>query len=301
MKAEITKIALSLGFEQIGFSKAQFLEDEAPRLESWLKRNLHGEMRYMENHFDKRLDPTLLVPGSKTVISLLYNYFPSQRQEDSTAPIISDYALNEDYHHVIKGKLKEMLLEMKTKIGDFSARVFVDSAPVLERVWAQKSGLGWIGKNTLLLSKKKGSYFFLAEIICDLAIEADSPVTDHCGKCTKCIDACPTNAITPYEVDGSRCISYLTIELKDEIPQEFKGLMENRVFGCDICQQVCPWNRFSKPHTEPAFMISSELANLSLKDMEDITEEVFNSIFEKSPIKRTGFHGFKRNLQFLKS
>lgn len=293
--------AKKLGFLFCGISKAEFLEQEAPRLESWLRQNMQGKMHYMENYFDKRLDPRLLVDGAKSVISLGLNYYTDQAQSDPAAPKLSKYAYGIDYHNVIKDKLKQLLQIINEKIGEVYGRAFVDSAPVLDKAWAKKAGLGWIGKNTNLINTKKGSFFFLAELIVDIGLEYDIPSTaDHCGTCTRCIDACPTEAIVaPYIVDGSRCISYLTIELKNEIPQEFKGKMDNWMFGCDVCQDVCPWNRFSILHQEPAFEPSSHLLQMNKKDWEDITEDVFQKIFEKSPVKRTKFSGLKRNIQFL--
>lgn len=298
--SQIKQLALSHGFDFCGISKARFLEDEAPRLEEWLKKGQNGQMAYMNNYFDKRLDPTLLVPGAKSVISLLLNYYSESIQKDPLAPKISRYAYGEDYHDVIKSKLSLMLADMKTQIGDFNARVFTDSAPVMEKAWAAKSGLGWVGKHTNLIRKESGSFFFIAEIICDLELETDGPVSDHCGTCTRCIDACPTDAIVePYKVDGSKCISYFTIELRDEIPQEVKGKFENWMFGCDICQDVCPWNRFSKPHQTPAFNAKPELLEMSANEWQEITEDVFNLLFKKSPVKRTKYEGLKRNLRFL--
>ena len=289
-----------LGFLSCGISKAEFLEEEAPRLETWLNRNMHGEMGYMENYFDKRLDPTKLVPGSKSVISLLLNYYPSEEQNEESYKI-SKYAYGRDYHFVIKDKLKQLLNHIQEEIGDVHGRAFVDSAPVLDKAWAAKSGLGWIGKHSNLLTKQTGSFYFIAELIVDLDLEYDTPVTDHCGSCTACIDACPTQAIVdPYVVDGSKCISYLTIELKNEIPTEFSNQMEDWMFGCDICQDVCPWNRFSKSHNEPLFNPHPELLSNSKKDWEEITKEVFNEIFRKSAVKRTKYEGLKRNIQFLK-
>lgn len=257
-------------------------------------------MGYMENHFDKRLDPTLLVDDSKSVISLLLNYYPEQTQvEDSYK--ISKYAYGQDYHFVIKEKLKEFLFSIQENIGEVSGRAFVDSAPVLDKAWAAKSGLGWIGKNSNLLSKQVGSFFFIAELIVDLELEYDIAVTDHCGSCTKCIDACPTGAIiAPYVVDGSKCISYFTIELKDNIPQEMKGKFDDWAFGCDVCQDVCPWNRFSKPHNEPLFNPNPELLSMTKKDWEEITEETFRAVFKNSAVKRTKYDGLKRNIDFLK-
>lgn len=303
-KAQNTRLikeeAQRLGFSFCGVSKAEFLEEEAPRLEKWLQQGMHGKMGYMENHFDKRLDPTKLVDGAKTVISFLYNYHTPTKQTDPKAPKISTYAYGTDYHFVVKDKLKELLHFINETIGEVNGRAFVDSAPVMERAWAKKSGLGWTGKHTLLINKQQGSYFFLGELIIDLELEPDGPVKDYCGTCTACIDACPTNAITPYWVDGSKCISYLTIELKDEIPQEFKGKMENWAFGCDICQQVCPWNRFSQPHNEPQFDPKDELLEMDSRQWHEITEEVFKPLFKNSPVKRTGYKGLKRNLDFLK-
>lgn len=294
--------AKKLGFLFCGISKAEFLEDEAPRLESWLNKNMHGEMHYMENHFDKRLDPRLLVDGAKSVISMGLNYYTADKQADPSAPKISKYAYGQDYHSVIKDKLKQLLQIINEKIGEVGGRAFVDSAPVLDKAWAKKAGLGWIGKNTNLINQKTGSFFFLAELIIDLELEYDiEPTPDHCGTCTRCIDACPTDAIVaPYVVDGSRCISYLTIELKNELPQEFKGKMENWAFGCDICQDVCPWNKFSVIHSEPAFDPHPELLELNHNDLQDITEDVFQKVFKNSAVKRTKFSGLKRNIDFLK-
>jgi epoxyqueuosine reductase len=276
------------------------LEEEAPRLEAWLKNNAHGQMGYMENHFDKRLDPTLLVDDSKSVISLLLNYYPQETQIADSYKI-SKYAYGQDYHFVIKEKLKEFLFSIQENIGEVSGRAFVDSAPVLDKAWAAKSGLGWIGKNSNLLSKQVGSFFFIAELIVDLELEYDTAVTDHCGSCTKCIDACPTSAIiAPYVVDGSKCISYFTIELKDNIPQEMKGKFDDWAFGCDVCQDVCPWNRFSKPHNEPLFNPNPELLSMTKKDWEEITEETFRAVFKNSAVKRAKYDGLKRNIDFLK-
>jgi len=293
--------AKRLGFLSCGISKAEFLETEAPRLEKWLNSNMHGEMHYMENHFDKRLDPTKLVDGSKSVISLLLNYFPSESQKDITAPKISKYAYGTDYHFVIKDKLKHLLHFIQENIGEVNGRAFVDSAPVLDKAWAAKSGLGWIGKHSNLLSQQVGSFYFIAELIIDLELDYDTPTTDHCGTCTACIDACPTQAITePYVVDGSKCISYFTIELKENIPTEFKGKFDDWMFGCDVCQDVCPWNRFSKSHSEPLFNPHPELLEMTKKDWEEITEETFRKVFQKSAVKRTKFSGLKRNINFLK-
>lgn len=291
-----------MGFDAVGISKAEFLEDEAQRLEDWLNQNYHGSMGYMTDHFDKRLDPSKLVPGAKTVISLVYNYYTESKQSDPEAPKLAMYSHGKDYHKVIKKKLKTLLNRFREQFGDIEGRCFVDSAPVMERQWAAKSGLGWQGKHTLLINKKKGSYFFLAEIICDLELAYDHPVADHCGTCTKCIDACPTDAISAdgYLLDSSKCISYLTIERKDDIPTEFKGEMGNYMFGCDICQEVCPWNRFSSPHNEDKFLAKEELLTKSKREWEEITEEVFSKLFEGSAVKRTKFAGLKRNIDFLK-
>ncbi len=293
--------AKNLGFLFCGIAKAGFLEEEAPRLEAWLKKGMHGEMHYMENHFDKRLDPRLLVDGARSVISLGLNYYTEDLQADPLAPKISKYAYGEDYHLVIKDKLKQLLQIINEKIGEVGGRAFVDSAPVLDKAWAQKAGLGWIGKNTNLINQKTGSFFFLAELIVDIELEYDiEPSADHCGTCKRCIDACPTEAIVaPYVVDGSKCISYLTIELKNEIPQEFKGKMEGWMFGCDICQDVCPWNKFSVLHNEAAFTPRPELLNLSRNDLKEITEDVFEKIFKNSAVKRAKFAGLKRNISFL--
>ena len=283
-----------------GISKAGFLEQEAPRLEAWLNQNRHGQMQYMENHFDKRLDPTKLVEGSKSVISLLLNYYPQQQQRDDSYKI-SKYAYGTDYHFVIKDKLKELLHCIQETVGDVHGRAFVDSAPVLDKAWAAKSGLGWIGKHSNLLSKQAGSFYFIAELIVDLDLDYDTPVTDHCGSCTACIDACPTQAIVePYKVDGSKCISYFTIELKNEIPSSVSGQFDDWMFGCDVCQDVCPWNRFSKAHKEPLFDPNPQVLSNSKKDWEEVTKEVFSEIFKKSPLKRTKFEGLRRNIEFLK-
>jgi epoxyqueuosine reductase len=302
--AQIIKAqAKSLGFDFCGIAKAEFLEEEAPRLEAWLNQNYQGKMAYMANHFDKRLDPGLLVEGAKTVISLIYNYFPKKfLPEGKDDYKLAKYAYGEDYHFVVKDKLKVLLRHLREEIGEFGGRAFVDSAPVMERQWAQKSGLGWLGKNSLLLNKEIGSFFFLAELIIDLEISPDPPFAkDYCGTCTRCIDACPTEAIVkPGVVDGSKCISYFTIELKEELPIEVKGKFENWTFGCDICQDVCPWNRFSQAHQEARFDPHPELYGFSKTDWEEITEETFARVFKKSPLKRTKYAGLKRNIQFLK-
>ena len=291
--------AKRLGFLSCGISKAGFLEEEAPRLEAYLNQNFNGQMQYMENHFDKRLDPTLLVEDAKSVVSLLLNYYPDENQIEDTYKI-SKYAYGQDYHFVIKEKLKELLESIQTEIGEVSGRAFVDSAPVLDKAWAAKAGLGWVGKHTLLISKKAGSFYFVAELIIDLDLEYDHAVTDHCGSCTACIDACPTEAIVaPYVVDGSKCISYFTIELKEALPMEMKNKMDDWVFGCDICQDVCPWNRFSKAHKEPLFNPNPELLSFTKKDWQEITAETFTKVFKNSAVKRTKLEGLKRNIQFL--
>ncbi len=297
--AWVKELALELGFMSCGISKADFLETEAPRLERWLKANAHGEMSYMENHFDLRLDPRKLVPGAKSVISLLLNYYPAEKQ-NTEAPKLSKYAYGRDYHKVIKKKMKLMKHRMEERFGDIGGGAFVDSAPVMDKAWAAKSGLGWIGKHSNLIQKQSGSFFFIAELIVDLELPADLPTTDHCGSCTKCIDACPTQAIGPYEVDGSKCISYFTIELKKAIPETFKGSFNDWVFGCDICQDVCPWNRFSKPHAEPDFIPKEGLLEMDRREWMEITEEVFESLFMGSPLKRTAYEGLRRNIEFLK-
>jgi epoxyqueuosine reductase len=292
--------ARRLGFDYVGVSKAEFLEEEAPRLENWLNQNMHGQMGYMQNYFDKRLDPRLLVPGARSVISMLLNYYPSAEQTDKTAPKISKYAYGTDYHFVIKEKLNALLEFIKDKIGSVEGRAFVDSAPVMDKVWAKRSGLGWVGKNSNLINKQSGSFFFIAELIIDLELEYDGPVKDYCGTCTKCIDACPTDAIVaPNIVNGSKCISYFTIELKENIPNEVKGKFDNWMFGCDVCQDVCPWNRFAKPHSEPHFEPSGMLG-FSKKEWQEITEETFKKVFKDSAVKRTKFSGLKRNIDFLK-
>ena len=292
--------ATDLGFFYCGFSKADFLEEEAPRLEKWLNLNYQGKMSYMANYFDKRLDPRLLVDDAKTVVSLLLNYYPEEIQ-NAESPKISKYAYGEDYHTVIKDKLKELIQYLKENIGEINGRAFVDSAPVMDKVWANKSGLGWIGKNSNLIHPKEGSFFFIAELILDIEIEPDGPMKDYCGTCTRCIDACPTGAIVqPYVVDGSKCISYLTIELKDELlPNEFKGKMDNWMFGCDICQDVCPWNRFSKITQEPRFKPNPLLLELKSNDWKELNEEAFNQLFKHSAVKRTKFTGLQRNIKFL--
>jgi epoxyqueuosine reductase len=292
--------AKRLGFDFCGISKADFLEEEAPHLEKWLNQHMHGKMHYMENHFDKRLDPRLLVPDAKSVISFLLNYYPSAAQTAADAPKLSKYAYGYDYHQVIKEKLHQLIAFIREQIGEVNGRGFVDSAPVLDKAWAKQSGLGWIGKNSNLINKQNGSFFFIAELIVDLELDHDGPIKDYCGNCTRCIDACPTDAIVePYVVDGSKCISYFTIELKENIPAEVKNKFNDWVFGCDICQDVCPWNRFSKPHHEPQFNASAQLMEMTRSDWQEITETVFKQVFKNSAVKRTKFEGLKRNLDFL--
>lgn len=296
----IKKEAKRLGFLDCGIAKAAFLAEQAPRLENWLKNGFHGEMKYMENHFDMRLDPRLLVENAQSVISLSYNYYPEKQQNSDTYKI-SKYAYGQDYHFVLKEKLRELLASIQQEIGEVSGRCFVDSAPILERTWAEKSGIGWVGKHSLMIQKQQGSFFFLAELIVDLELEYDSPMkTNHCGTCTKCIDACPTEAILPNNtIDGSKCISYLTIELKENIPTEFKNQTEDWIFGCDICQDVCPWNRFSKPNQEPLFQPKNELLEFTKQDWEEITQDTFQKVFQKSAVKRTKYAGLQRNIQFF--
>ena len=292
--------SVDLGFISCGISKADFLEDEAANLENWLKNEMHGEMSYMERNFDMRLDPRKILNGAKSVISLTYNYYTDKLQKDENFKI-SKYAFGTDYHFVIREKLKNLLFLIKEKVGDINGRVFVDSAPILERAWAKKSGLGWIGKNTNLISKNVGSFFFLCEIIVDIELDYDYSTTDHCGTCTACIDACPTNAIVePYKVDGSRCISYLTIELKENMPEYAKDSYDKWIFGCDICQDVCPWNKFSKPHNEPLFSADEKFLSMSKNEWLEITKETFDKVFKDSPVKRTGYDGLKRNIKFIK-
>jgi len=292
----VKEIASQLGFAHCGISKAEFLEEEAPRLEKWLKQNMHGEMHYMEGHFDKRLDPSLLVPGAKSVVSLMFNYY-SKETQDSAVPKISKYAWGEDYHVVVKDKLFQFVELIRERIGEVGGRVFVDSAPVLEKAWAAKSGLGWVGKNSNLISKQKGSFFFLAELILDLNLDADSIVTDHCGTCTACIDACPTGAIVGDKiVDGSKCISYFTIELKENVPSEWKEKLDDWAFGCDVCQDVCPWNRFSIHHNEPRFFAEPERLNLSKNEWKEITAETFHAVFGRTPLMRAGLQHIQSNV-----
>lgn len=296
----IHKLALQYGFDACGISAAGRLDQEAARLETWLKNGYHGKMKYMENHFDMRVDPGILVPGAKTVVSLLFNYYPQQVQKPDSYHI-ARYAYGEDYHDVLRAKLKSMLEDIRSAVGDVDARVFVDSGPVLERAWAEKSGLGWIGRHGLLIRKGSGSYFFIAEIILDLDCEPDAPVQDHCGSCTRCVDACPTEAILPDKtLNASRCISYLTIELKEAIPAEFSGKMQDWVFGCDICQEVCPWNRFAVPGNEEKFKPRPSLLQYGKDEWEVLSREVFSDLFRKSAVKRSGYEGLTRNIRFAK-
>lgn len=293
--------AYQLGFEFVGISQATELTAEARRLEAWLNKGYQGKMTYMENHFDKRIDPRKLVDGAKSVVTLLYNYYSPEQQTDNTAPKISMYAYGADYHDVIKAKLRQLLDELREEFGDIQGRCFVDSAPVMEREWAQRSGTGWLGKNTLLIHPKRGSYYFLAELIIDLELTPDSAMKDYCGRCTRCIDACPTEAIAPegFLLDASKCISYLTIELREAIPEVFKDKMDNWMFGCDVCQIVCPWNRFSQRHQEPAFEPHPDLLTMTKRDWAELTQEVFSAVFSKSAVKRTKFEGLQRNITFL--
>ncbi len=295
----VKSLSRQLGFLDCGISKADFLVDEASRLELWLQNKFHGEMHYLENYFDQRLDPRLLVPGAKTVISLLYNYYPDTKQNSDTFKI-AKYAYGEDYHTVLKDKCNQLLAELRLAVGEIDARVFVDSAPILERTWAERSGIGWVGKHGLLINKNHGSFFFLAELVLDLECEPDGKIKDYCGNCTKCIDSCPTEAILPNKtLNASKCISYLTIELKNEIPTGFKDKMNDWIFGCDICQDVCPWNRFSAPNQEPRFEAHSQILNMEKADWVELSEAAFKQIFSKSAVKRTKFTGLKRNIQFL--
>lgn len=295
----IKRKAHELGFMACGIAQAGFLEAEAPRLEQWLRAKQHGEMAYMANHFDLRLDPRELVPGAKSVISLAFNYHTRPKQLHADAPKLSTYAYGRDYHKVVRNRLKPLTAFITQEFGEVAMRAFVDSGPVMEKAWAQRAGIGWIGKHTNVIRQQQGSFFFLCEVITDLELVPDLPATDHCGTCRRCIDACPTDAITPYAVDGSKCISYFTIELKDAIPQEMKGRFADWAFGCDVCQQVCPWNRFATPHREPAFNPKPELMALTKDEWQGMTEVVFDKLFEGSAVKRTKFEGLKRNLHFL--
>ena len=296
--AYIKSSAKELGFDYCGISKAEYLKKEASRLKDWLQKGHHGKMDYMATHFDKRLDPTKLVEGAKSVVSLLYNYYPETSLKQDGNFKIAKYAYGKDYHFLIKDKLKELLTRIQEKISYVQGRVFVDSAPILERQWAAKGGLGWIGKNTMLINKQSGSYYFIAEMVLNIELVYDNPIGDHCGTCTRCIDACPTDALKPYQMDASNCISYLTIELKEDIPDKFQGKMKNWIFGCDICQEVCPWNRFSKPHNESYFEPNEHLKSMSKKEWAKLTEEVFQSVFRKSAVKRTKYRGLIRNIKF---
>lgn len=296
----IKRKAKELGFMYCGISKAEFLKEEAPHLMSYLKEGKNGKLDWLADNFDKRLDPTKLVPGAKSVVSLLFNYYPHERQSDPEAPKIAKYAYGEDYHFFIKDKLKDLFLAIREEIGGVEGRIFTDSAPVLEKAWAKKSGLGWQGKNALIITPQLGSFHFLAELIIDLPLVYDGPIKDYCGTCTRCIDDCPTDAITPYSVDASKCISYLTIELKDQLlPREFEGKMKNWAFGCDICQDVCPWNRFSKPHNEPRLNPHPDLLGMKKEEWNELTEEIYNELFKQSAVKRSKFKGLKRNIDFL--
>jgi epoxyqueuosine reductase len=297
----VKKLATEAGFDFCGIARAEFLKDQATPLENWLKTGKHGKMSYMERYFDKRLDPTLLVPGAKSVITLLYNHYPPKELPKKNNYQIARYAYGQDYHQVIKTKMRQLLENIRSAVGDISGRYFVDSAPVMERAWAQRSGAGWIGKNSLLLTKGGGSYFFIAELIVDLDLTPDGPIADYCGTCTRCIDSCPTDAITPYQVDASKCISYFTIELKENeaIPESMAGKFKNWIFGCDICQEVCPWNRFSKPHTEPEFLPIEDLFEMDQQEWEALDQESFKSLFKGSAVNRTKFEGLKRNIRFV--
>lgn len=302
-RSQIIKgLAQELGFDFCGISNAVFLENEAPKLDEWLNRNYHGKMAYMANHFDKRLDPRKLVDGAKSVVSVILNYYPEKTLSENPDDLkLSKYAYGTDYHFVLKDKLKSLVAAINEQIGEINGRAFVDSAPVMDKVWAAKSGLGWVGKHSNLISREMGSFFFIGELICDLELWPDGAVKDYCGTCTRCIDACPTDAIVePYVVDGSRCISYFTIELKEAIPTEMKGKFENWIFGCDICQDVCPWNRFSKPHQTPEFELSADLEQFTNSDWQEITEDIFKQVFKNSPLKRTEIDGLKRNIEFVK-
>ena len=296
----LKRLAAELGFMYCGVSKAGPLDDEARKLEQWLNKGMHGRMRYMENYFDKRINPTLLVDGAKSVITLLFNYYTPEKQNDTEAPKLSRYAYGEDYHKVVKQKLFELMQRVEEQIGSIAGRAFVDSAPVMDKAWAVRSGAGWMGKNTNVIRPQTGSWFFIAELVIDLELEADGPIKDYCGTCTRCIEACPTDALTPYQIDASRCISYLTIELRDAIPDSFKGKMDNWMFGCDVCQEVCPWNRFAEKHTESAFEPHPDLLHLTKDDWEDLSHDVFTRVLGKSAVERVGYDGIKRTIQFLK-
>ena len=296
----VKQLAFDNGFQYVGISKAEPLEDEARKLEEWLNKGMNGSMSYMSNQFDKRIDPTLLVPGAKSVVSLLLNYSTDKIQTDPKSPKISKYAYGIDYHLIIKDKLKDLMNDITLSLGKVEGRVFVDSAPVMDKAWAKRSGLGWIGKNSNLINKQSGSFFFIAELIIDLELAPDGPIKDYCGTCTKCIDACPTDAIvSPFVVDGSKCISYLTIELKESIHESWKSKMENWAFGCDICQDVCPWNRFSKNHNQPEFVPKQRLLEMNPEEWKDLTEEVFKSLFKDSAVKRAGYNKLKSTIHLI--
>jgi epoxyqueuosine reductase len=298
----VKETAREFHFDFCGIAQAVKLDDDARRLENWLKQGMHGSMKYMENYFDLRIDPSMLVPGARSVVTLMKNYYPSENLKSDHK--ISKYAYGRDYHEVIKEDLKKMITSLQEQIGQFNGRGFVDSAPVLERTWAVRSGLGWIGKNGNLINRTSGSFYFIATLITDLELEYDDPFAgDYCGSCKRCIDACPTGAILPDKtINGSQCISYFTIELKDElIPENMKGKFQNWMFGCDVCQDVCPWNSFSKPHQETSFQPLPELLNISINEWEEMTEESFKKIFNGSPLKRAKFKGIRRNIRFLKS
>jgi epoxyqueuosine reductase len=298
--ALIRNKAHELGFIACGVAHAGPLEEEAPRLEQWLREGHHGEMAYMADHFDLRVDPRKLVPGARSVISLAYNYFTEPQQQDPNAPKLSTYAYGRDYHKVVRKRLKPLMAFIQERFGDVALRAFVDSGPVMEKAWAQRAGVGWVGKHTNVLRRDSGSFFFLCEIITDLELGPDPPATDHCGTCRRCIDACPTGAIIkPYVVDGSKCISYFTIELKGAMPQAAVGELDGWAFGCDVCQQVCPWNRFSRPHSEPEFRPKAEVMGLSKDEWHHMTEVVFDRLFEGSAVKRTKYGGLKRNLRAI--
>jgi epoxyqueuosine reductase len=298
----IKQEAQALGFMEVGIAEATELTEEGKRLEAWLNKGYHGAMGYMENHFEKRIDPRKLVDNAKSVITLSFNYFPTQIQADAEAPKLAKYAFGKDYHTVVKDKANQLLNDIRGRVGDISGRAFVDSAPVMEREWAKRSGIGWFGKNTLIIHPREGSFYFLAVIILDLELNYDAPMSDYCGRCRRCIDACPTDAIAAdgYVMDGSKCISYLTIELKDELPEIFRKDMKNWMFGCDICQDVCPWNRFAKPHSEPDFEPHPQLLQMTKSDWEDLTQESFQTLFKHSAVKRTKYAGLQRNISFLK-
>jgi len=297
---KIKSYALKLGFDACGISKVRFLEEDSERLKTWLEKGMHGEMSYMANYFDKRVNPGELVPEAKSVISVILNYFPDGKQKDMEAPVVSKYAYGEDYHFVMKRKLKDLFAFIQEEIGEVRGRIFVDSAPVMDRAWARNSGLGWIGKNTMLISKDHGSFIFIGELIIDIELPEDFPTKDYCGNCTRCIDACPTEALgQPYVLDGSKCISYFTIEKKGDIPDQFKTKFKNRVFGCDICQDVCPWNQKNRPHSTKEFNPESRFLEMGKEDWNSLSEEEFQTMFRISALKRATYDGLMRNLKFL--